>query len=182
MKGYTIYTKSSGVEVSATTAKKEGNGEVRKEGRVMLRFFGFGEKDRKSIRFILNPVEAHWIYLKTVEISRNGGKESFPHKFTGENGEVITILTIEKWEREGKSGYAMNIKRGDDKVNISIDISHFLYTGELLRTLSTEQAWSQYKESEKTIEGEIHPTEEAATETTPKSAAEQTSEPTRANP
>lgn len=153
MKGYTFYTKDTGVEIAGTTVKKEKNGAVRKEGRVMLRFFGFGEKSQDSIRFIMNPPEAYGVSLKILEVVKTGERQSFTHKFKGENGETISTLTLEKWEREREkevkengvkktvkvkvTGYAMRINREESNINVSMDAAAFLFAGELLRSLST---------------------------------------------
>jgi len=53
MKGYTFYSKSSGLEISVTTATKEN----RIEGRVRLRLFPLEEGGReKQVVLMLNPL------------------------------------------------------------------------------------------------------------------------------
>lgn len=144
MKGYTVYAKSTGMQIM--TSKKETD--TNKEGRIALRFFTFGNGESKSLRFVLNPVEAFGLCLTVLEVVKNGGNKSIIHKFEGEEGVTISTLHIEKWVKGDKSGYAMTLKRGDDAVNVPMDMTHFLFVGELMKTLSTEQAWSSYKGEE----------------------------------
>jgi hypothetical protein len=159
MKGYTVYAKNTGVEIRATSKVSAEESVTEKEGRISLRFFTFGNGDSQSLKFILTPLEAYSIYLFTADIAKKGGKQTLTHKFQGEEGEVTTRFTLEKWEKEGKSGYAYSLKRGDSKaVNVAMDFTTFLYAGELLKALSLEQAWSSYKASG---EGEADDTADA---------------------
>ncbi|GER94960.1 hypothetical protein A45J_2726 [hot springs metagenome] len=137
MKGTTIYAKNSGVEIKAATAvKTEDGGAIRKEGRVQMRFFTFGNGTAKSLRFILTVFEAFGLYLSIYGVVKNGGKKSLVHKFTKDDVEVKTYLTVEKWQNGDKSGYALVLSRGDDKVNVPVSESDLLYTAELLKALS----------------------------------------------
>jgi hypothetical protein len=148
MKGYTVYATNSGVEIRATSKVSAEESATEMEGRIALRFFAFGDGDTQSLKFILTPLEAYSIYLFTAEIAKKGGKQTLTHKFQGEEGEVTTRFTLEKWEKESKSGYAYSLKRGESKaVNVAMDFATFLYVGELLKALSLEQAWSSYKPS-----------------------------------
>ena len=154
MKGYTMYAKNTGMEIKVTSKVSEekaaaGKSATGKEGRIALRFFTFGNGDSQSLKFILNPLEAYGLYLSAAELAKKGGKQTLIHKFTGDEGEVTSRLTLEKWEKEGKSGYAYSLKRGDSNaVNVPMDMVSFLYVGELMKALSLEQAWSSYKETE----------------------------------
>jgi hypothetical protein len=148
MKGYTVYAKNSGVEIRTTSKVSAEEAATEIEGRIALRFFAFGNGDTQSLKFILTPLEAYSIFLFTAEIAKKGGKQTLTHKFQGEEGEVTTRFTLEKWEKESKSGYAYSLKRGDSQaVNVAMDFATFLYVGELLKALSLEQAWSSYKAS-----------------------------------
>lgn len=153
MKGYTMYAKSTGMEIKATSKvseeKAEGKATTGKEGRIALRFFTFGNgQEAQSLRFILNPLEAYAICLASAQIARQGGKHTLVHKFQGDEGEITSTLTLEKWENQGKSGFAYSLKRGEAKaVNVPMDMTAFLYVGELMKSLSVEQAWSSYKET-----------------------------------
>ena len=153
MKGYTMYAKNTGMEIKVTSKVSEekaaGKSATGKEGRIALRFFTFGNGDSHSLKFILNPLEAYGLYLSAAELAKKGGKQTLIHKFAGEEGEVTSRLVVEKWEKEGKSGYAYTLKRGEgNAVNVPMDMVSFLYVGELMRALSLEQAWSSYKETE----------------------------------
>ncbi len=155
MKGYTVYAKNAGMEIRTASKVSTEESATGKEGRIALRFFTFGNGDSQSLKFILNPLEAYSMYLFTAEIAKKGGKQTLTHKFKGEEGEVTSRLTLEKWEKESKSGYAYALKRGDSNaVNVAMDMASFLYVGELLKALSLEQAWSSYKAQEDTEAGE----------------------------
>ncbi|GER94838.1 hypothetical protein A45J_2604 [hot springs metagenome] len=161
MKGTTIYAKNSGVEIKAATAvKTEDGGAIRKEGRVQMRFFTFGNGTAKSLRFILTVFEAFGLYLSIYGVVKNGGKKSLVHKFTKDDVEVKTYLTVEKWQNGDKSGYALVLSRGDDKVNVPVSESDLLYTAELLKALSVDQAWSSYKNADGTEAEEDIPADE----------------------
>lgn len=155
MKGTTIYAKNSGVEIKAATAvKTEDNGAVRKEGRIQMRFFTFGNGTAKSLRFILTVFEAFGLYLTIYGVVKNGGNKSLIHKFKKDGNEVKTYLTVEKWQNGDKSGYALVLSRGDDKVNVPVSESDLLYIAELLKALSVDQSWSSYKNVDGTEAGE----------------------------
>ena len=155
MKGYTVYAKTAGMEIRATSKVSTEESATGKEGRIALRFFTFGNGDNQSQKFILTPLEAYSICLFTAELAKKGGKQTLTHKFKGDEGEVTSRLTLEKWEKEDKSGYAYSLKRGEGKaINVPMDMVSFLYVGELMKALSMEQAWSSYKSQEDTEAGE----------------------------
>ena len=155
MKGYTVYAKTAGMEIRATSKVSTEESATGKEGRIAIRFFTFGNGDNQSQKFILNPLEAYSICLFTAELAKKGGKQTLTHRFKGDEGEVTSRLTLEKWEKEDKSGYAYTLKRGESKaINVPMDMVSFLYVGELMKALSLEQAWSSYKSQEDTEAGE----------------------------
>lgn len=164
MKGYTLYSEGNGLEIRATTATKEDKGRLSKEGRITIRFFSLEDKS-KYLRFILTPAEAYWGYLKTMEIAKKGGKSSLTHKFDSGEREITTSLNIEKRDQDGKSDFLMSVERGETSIAVSMDTTHFLFAGELLRALSTVQAWSSFErsdsEEEKPEEGASETQEEA---------------------
>ncbi len=147
MKGYTVYGEESGMEIRTTTSVKEEKGKVTKEGRITLRFFHMGASSQ-SLRFILTPVEAYWGYLKTVEIAKNGGKGSLTHRFESGDSVMVSALTLEKCQDEGNDYFSISVERNELKERVSMDLAHFLFIGELLRSLSSIQAWSSYKPSD----------------------------------
>jgi hypothetical protein len=147
---YEIFSQSTGLEMSASIKTSEENGSTsERSGRIHLRFFKLTPKTKPEevtqIRFICEPDEAFDLALK---ISQTGSsvvacKEKLnPHKFsTAEHGETVTTVTVEKWERNGKSGYALTVGRGKDFISVPMPLNKFLFAGEFLRVLSTEQCW-----------------------------------------
>ena len=103
---FVIYSKSTGVEIGPGEKRADGRPA---EGRVVLRFFKL-EEGAAAIRFLVEPWEAFDLSRKINQVYRDGGKEKLTHKFQGSDGEVITVLAIEKWERNGKSGCAKSLR------------------------------------------------------------------------
>lgn len=133
----TIYARKAGVAISPFERRSEGRAT---EGRIVLRFFRL-ESGSSAIRFIAEPAEAFALYGKIHKVVRDGGQESLTHAFAGPDGEVQTRLTVERWERNGKSGYALSVQRGEEQVNVPVQPEQFLYAAEFLRHLSLRQAW-----------------------------------------
>lgn len=133
----TIYAKQAGVSISPFERRSEGRPT---EGRIVLRFFHL-ESGSNAIRFIVEPFEAFALYSKMHRIARDGGQESLNHSFTGADGAVQTRLTVERWARNGKSGYALSVQRGEEQINVPTQSEQFLYAAEFLRHLSLQQAW-----------------------------------------
>lgn len=78
---------------------------------------------------------------KIHKIVGDGGKESLTHTFAGPEGEIQTRLTVDRWARNGKSGYAISVQRREEQINVPVQAEQFLYAGEFLRHLSQQQAW-----------------------------------------
>jgi hypothetical protein len=76
----------------------------------------------------------------------DGGQESLNHSFTGPDGEVQTRLPVERWARNGKSGYALAVQRGEEQLNVPVQAEQFLFAAEFLRHLSLQQAWVEEPE------------------------------------
>lgn len=147
---YEIFSQSTGLEIRAAIKTTEENGAVtERTGRIHLRFFKLTPKSNPEevtqIRFICEPDEAFELALKISQVGNStiACKEKLnPHKFsTGEHGETVTTLSVEKWERNGKSGYALTVGRGKDFISVPTPLGKFLFAGEFLRSLSTEQCW-----------------------------------------
>lgn len=138
----TIYARKTGVAISPHQRRSEGRAA---EGRIVLRFFRL-ESGSSAIRFIVEPFEAFALYGKMQKIARDGGQESLTHAFAGPEGEVRTRLTVEQWSRNGKSGYAVSVQRGEEQVNVPVQPEQFLYTAEFLRHLALQQAWVEAPE------------------------------------
>lgn len=135
-KGYSIFSRAAGVEVSGTEKSDEG----KKIGTVTLRFFTFNPAD-SNLNFILNPQEAFAISRMINKITQEGGRKTVMHKFQNNGTDIITNLILEKWTRDNRVGYALAIKRGEKSINVATEETGFLYVGELLRALSTSQAY-----------------------------------------
>jgi len=141
---HTFYAKSTGVEVSLG------------EGKVWLRFFTFGDESSKQTKFMLDPEEAFRSHLGVVSVVKNGNKFSLTHKFN----EKQSILTIEKWERENKSGFGVIIKKDEIKINVPLDQANVLFLAELLKamaiestkTITTQKTQAETQTEEVTVE------------------------------
>jgi hypothetical protein len=133
----TIYAKQAGVAITPHEKRAEGRAA---EGRIALRFFRL-ESGSTSIRFVVEPAEAFELCGKMHKVARDGGRESLSHRFEGRDGEVQTRLTVERWERHGKSGCALAVQRGEEELNVPASIDRFLHAAEFLRHLSLQQAW-----------------------------------------
>jgi len=137
-----IYSKNTGVEIGPGEKRSEGRPA---EGRVVLRFFRL-EEGAASIRFMVEPWECFDLSRKIGGVCRNGGKEKLTHRFEGNEGEVVTTLSVEKWERNGKSGCAFSLQREKESINVPVDEGRFLHAAEFLKYLSTTQSWVELAE------------------------------------
>ena len=152
---YEIYSQSTGVEVREAIKNHEENGQVvERAGRIQLRFFKLTPRTKPDevtqIRFVCEPDEAFALALMIGQVAGSSApcKEKLPpHKFlTGEQGETITTLSVEKWERGGKSGFALTVGRGKEFISVPTPLAKFLFAGEFLKTLATEQCWVERME------------------------------------
>jgi len=148
---YEIFSQSSGVEIREACKSHEENGRVTERcGRVQLRFFKLTPKTHPDevtqIRFICEPDEAFGLALLIGQVAASSVpvKEKLaPHKFAGgeQGAETVTTLAVEKWERGGKSGYALTVGRGKDFISVPTPLAKFLFAGEFLKELATQQCW-----------------------------------------
>lgn len=134
---FTVYAKESGVEITPTEKRQPGKPE---EGRISLRFFRL-TSGAHQIRFIAEPWEAHELHRKINAVQQAGGKETLTHKFEGSEGETVTKLTVECYERNGRKGYAFSIQRGEESINVAAPQGQFLFAAEFLKHLSISQCW-----------------------------------------
>ncbi|MFA7405204.1 MAG: hypothetical protein WC007_14510 [Pelobacteraceae bacterium] len=143
---FSLYSQNSGMEI--TPAIKVNGTKGTSEGRVQLRFFllkapGEGGKTTQ-IKFVLEPFEAFDLFLRMHKVHSEGGKEKIVHKFVTGTTETITNLTVEKWERGGKSGLGFAVGRGEAFISVPVNkdsISRFLFAAEFLRSMSVRQSW-----------------------------------------
>ena len=148
---YEIFSQSTGVEIREAIKTSEEHGSVtERSGRIHLRFFKLTPKtkpdDVTQIRFICEPDEAYGLsrLIHQVSASAVSCKEKLnPHTFsTGEKkDDIVTTLSVEKWERGGKSGFALTVGRGKDFISVPVPLAKFLFAAEFLRVLSIEQCW-----------------------------------------
>lgn len=153
---YEMFSQTTGVEITAAAKSSEENGQiVERSGRIHLRFFKLTPKtkpdDVTQIRFICEPDEAFGLSLMIGQVAGSSVpcKEKLnPHKFASrEQGEeTVTTVSVEKWERGGKSGYALTVGRGKDFISVPVPLAKFLFTGEFLRAISTEQCWVERRQ------------------------------------
>lgn len=142
---FTLYARSAGMEIAPYEKRQEGKP---REGRISLRFFRM-EAGSPQLRFVAEPWEGFELSRFIESVSRDGGRQSLTHRFEGSNGEVVTKLSIEKYERNGKGGQALSIQRGDDTINVPVALGQFLYAGEFLRRLSLTEAWVEQHDEER---------------------------------
>ena len=150
-----IYAKSRdaivGVEVAeAYKANKDpaANDPLRAEGRVSLRFFNCNMPKETQILTMLEPWEAFDLFLKMHEVARAEKSSELklaPHKFVKAGEEIMTTVSVEKWVKENRSGYALKAVRKGQSHSISMDKAHFLHTAEFLKFLSTIQSYQDVK-------------------------------------
>jgi hypothetical protein len=146
-----IYAKSRdaivGVEVAEaykTNKDPAANDPLRAEGRVSLRFFNCSMPKDTQILTMLEPWEAFDLYLKMHKVARAEKSMELklaPHKFVKAGEEIMTTVSVEKWVRDTKSGYALKVVRKGQSHSVSMDEAHFLHTAEFLKFLSTIQSY-----------------------------------------
>jgi hypothetical protein len=148
---YEIFSQSTGVEIREAVKTTEELGQVtERNGRIHLRFFKLTPKvkpdDVTQIRFICEPDEAFTLagIMTQVAAATAPCKEKLnPHKFTTHDhaDEIVTTVTAEKWERSGKSGYALTVGRGKDFISVPVPFAKFLFAATFLNYLATDQCW-----------------------------------------
>jgi hypothetical protein len=139
---FTVYAKESGVEISPAEKKQQGKPD---EGRIALRFFKLATGSAQ-IRFLAEPWEAFELHRKIMTVQRGGGKETLTHKFDAGDGETVTKLSVEGYERNGKKGYAFSVQRGEQSINVAAPLGEFLFAAEFLKNLAMSQAWVEQSE------------------------------------
>ena len=133
----TIYAKESGVEISPCEKRQQGRPE---EGRIAFRFFRL-TAGASQIRFVAEPWEAFDISRKMNAVHPDGGKETLTHRFESADGETVTKLSVECYQRNGRKGYAFSVQRGEESINVAAPLGEFLFAAEFLKQLSVAQSW-----------------------------------------
>ncbi|MCM0081673.1 hypothetical protein L4X63_08745 [Geomonas sp. Red32] len=139
---FTIYSRETGVEIAAAEKRQQGKPA---EGRVSLRFFRLASGSHQ-IRFLAEPWEAFELARKVAVVHAAAGKESLTHKFDAGEGETVTKLSVEGYERNGKKGFAFSIQRGEEAINVPAPAGEFLFAAEFLKHLALVQSWSEQGE------------------------------------
>jgi hypothetical protein len=138
---------SAGVEISEGVKRNESADDpVRAEGRIFLRFFATDQPKEQQIRTMLEPWEAFQLsrlIQQAVEAKAKLELRLAPHKFTRNGEEIVTSVLVEKWVKETRTGYAIKAMRKGLSYNIAMSETHLLWAGEMLRILSTAQAWQE---------------------------------------
>ncbi|MBU5636355.1 hypothetical protein KOM00_06365 [Geomonas sp. Red69] len=140
----TIFAKQTGVEIAPSEKRQNGKPE---EGRVAFRFFRLAS-GQPHIRFVAEPCEAFEVSRKITQLQASGGKATFTHRFESAEGESVTKLNVESYQRNGKQGYAFSIQRGEESINVPAPEGEFLFAAEFLRQLSVAQSWVAWTEPE----------------------------------
>lgn len=138
----TIFAKQAGVEITPHIKRSDNRPD---EGRIALRFFRL-ESGGTSLRFIVEPAEAFDLGCRMVKVHAEGGKESLSHRFEANGSEVLSKLTIERYTRNGKHGFALGLQRGSEEINVPTTPERFLHAAEFLRHLSLREAWVEEAE------------------------------------
>lgn len=147
---YEIFSQATGLEIRDAVKSHEEQGRVvERAGRIQLRFFKLTPRTKPDettqIRFVCEPDEAFALSLLLVQVANSSVpcKEKLnPHKFSNaEGGETVTTVAVEKWERGGKSGYALTVGRGKEFISVPVLLTKFLFAAEFLRAFAVEQCW-----------------------------------------
>ena len=107
----------------------------------------------------MEPREAFSLWMKITKVIRSTVSLKEPstvHKIEreekGVKTEIFTTVTVEKYVKEGRSGYAITCVRSINNVKNSYNIpmaeSDFMFCGELLKFLSCVQAWETYERND----------------------------------
>ncbi|QWV95183.1 hypothetical protein KP004_08410 [Geomonas oryzisoli] len=140
----TIFAKQTGVEIAPSEKKQNGKPQ---EGRVAFRFFRLAT-GQPHIRFVVEPCEAFEVSRKITQLQAAGGKATFTHRFESADGETVTRMNVESYQRNGKAGYAFSIQRGEESINVPAPEGEFLFAAEFLKQLSVAQSWVAWTEPE----------------------------------
>lgn len=141
MKKLQVLSRRGGLEFSPATKIKRKENYLIKSGRVRFRAFTF---DGKQIIMMLSPAEV--VYLARAIENRQTGS-LIVHKT--EN--ATSSISAEEWERNGKRGYSLVIRRNNDTINVPIPTAEAVYLAVSLPNLAYEVS---YEEAERVDEEE----------------------------
>lgn len=133
----TIFARQAGVEIAPFEKRSDGRPT---EGRIALRFFRL-ESGGASQRFVVEPAEAYELYCRMRKVHAEKGKECLTHRFEAQGSEVVSKLTVERFSRQGRDGYALALARGTVEINVATTAERFLHAADFLRHLSLSECW-----------------------------------------
>jgi len=152
IKGYTFFSKNTGVEIREYDRVIKDT----REGKVRLRFFTT-DGSKKNLIFMLDPDEAYVLGFRMQKIvKKEENNFSLLHSFLAPDGsEVVSKLICERWERDGKSGFSLVIVRGQERINVALSEGRFLYASNLLKFLAMQSSWWVFVGDRDKIEEEV---------------------------
>jgi len=146
-----IYSRNSVLEAKES-AKIAQKGEWKEYfGRLQLRAATLTTgDDHRELVMSLTPAECYKLSLVIKQIVKNGGRKvAILHKPNQEE-ERYTEVVVEKWENNGRSGYAIILQirtkeNGRDrielKINVPVDKVELLAFADFLQGLNTLLRW-----------------------------------------
>ncbi|NPA32128.1 MAG: hypothetical protein GXO04_00720 [Aquificae bacterium] len=152
----TLYAAKTGIEVYPTeVARKKA-----REGAVGIRAFSM--EKREEVKMRMPPYEAYGLALAIERLARKEeGKETFSyHRFTTEEGEFYSKLSLERFTRNSKGFIALVLERGKEKskdekrrINVPLSLQQALFLAYFLKNLAYEQSYEEpLEEPEEVLE------------------------------
>ena len=164
MRGTTVYSSKTGLEIRAVSSLKKKGDYEEKKGKVRLRAFSM--ESRKQIRILLDPAESHKLGRAIERALKNApekgkGVTVMVHKSYTKNGdESISKVIVEYFKtKKGTEGVGIIVVRDDDKVNVPIAQDEAVYLADLLTYLAIEQSWFKTKKIEEEAEEVVEESE-----------------------
>lgn len=164
MRGTTVYSSKTGLEIRAVSSlKKKGNYEEKK-GKIRLRAFSMENGD-KQIRILLDPSESHKLgraIKGALKTAPEKGVTVIVHKSQTKDGNESTSKVIVDYfkTKKGTEGVGIIVVRDNDKINIPVAKNDALYLADLLTYLAMEQSWFTTKKIEEEAEEVVEESEE----------------------
>jgi hypothetical protein len=98
-----------------------------------------------KIRVIFEPDDAFGLSLMinhVAESSVSCKNKLAPHKSLAVSRALkLSQLSVSKSNMDSKSGYALTVGRGEDFISVPVPRAKFVFAGEFLRALATDQCW-----------------------------------------
>jgi len=142
-KKHTFFSRSSGLEVRLGQSLSARKGYV--QGRIFLRAFLLEQGAReKQVTMMLTSAEAIKLALDIGKLMKNKESiQSLIHKYP-QGKENTTTLTLDHWEKEGKTGEGITLTRNQDKrVSIALRPLDFYLLQNLLKAWAIEACYQE---------------------------------------